>query len=128
MHYPRISSIVQRKAAEHGIRRRSNPDFLSALGAPRSTRAPARELARGTLSPSARTRTSGEVLIQKVGRYCDGCGSDLSDFGLASYFEPPEDHPVVAFVVKRRSHAPTSTRCSPGTAARTGRFIAAAPL
>ena len=41
---------------------------------------------------------SCEALIEKAGRYCDGCGSDLDELELPSYFEPPDDHPVVAFV------------------------------
>ncbi|MBI4950418.1 MAG: serine protease [Myxococcales bacterium] len=41
---------------------------------------------------------SCEALVDKAGRYCDGCGSDLEELGLGAYFEPPEDHPVVAFV------------------------------
>jgi serine protease Do len=41
---------------------------------------------------------SCDALIESAGRYCDGCGSDLEEHGLAAYFEPPEDHPVVAFV------------------------------
>lgn len=39
-----------------------------------------------------------ELLLENAERYCDGCGSDLEDLDLASYFEEPEPHPVVAFV------------------------------
>ncbi|MFO0549106.1 MAG: S1C family serine protease [Polyangiaceae bacterium] len=39
-----------------------------------------------------------EVLIETASRYCDGCGSDLEELELGAYFDPPEAHPVVAFV------------------------------
>lgn len=39
-----------------------------------------------------------EALLETKDRYCDGCGSDLESLDLASYFEEPESHPVVAFV------------------------------
>jgi len=41
---------------------------------------------------------SCETLLETANRYCDGCGSDLEDLELESYFEDPEPHPVVAFV------------------------------
>jgi serine protease Do len=41
---------------------------------------------------------SCDMLAEAAGRYCDGCGSDLEELGLESYFEAPEEHPVVAFV------------------------------
>jgi serine protease Do len=39
-----------------------------------------------------------EAVLDRPVRYCDNCGSDLEELELASYFEPPDDHPVVAFV------------------------------
>lgn len=39
-----------------------------------------------------------EALITKAVRYCDGCGTDLQDLELESYFTPPDAHPVVSFV------------------------------
>jgi serine protease Do len=44
------------------------------------------------------TCPSCEALIEVATRYCDGCGSDLEDLDLGTYFELPEPHPVVAFV------------------------------
>ncbi len=41
---------------------------------------------------------SCEALLESSDRYCDDCGSDLDDLDLDDYFEPPEQHPVVAFV------------------------------
>jgi serine protease Do len=41
---------------------------------------------------------SCETLLVSANRYCDGCGSDLADLELSSYFEEPEAHPVVQFV------------------------------
>jgi serine protease Do len=48
---------------------------------------------------------SCEALIETAGRYCDGCGSDLEALELGAYFEPPEDHPVVAFVEQALARA-----------------------
>ncbi len=39
-----------------------------------------------------------EALIEAVTRYCDGCGADLEDLELATYFTEDDVHPVVAFV------------------------------
>ncbi|NUO52101.1 MAG: serine protease [Polyangiaceae bacterium] len=39
-----------------------------------------------------------EALVETPTRYCAGCGSDLEELELSSYFEPPEAHPVVTFV------------------------------
>ena len=44
------------------------------------------------------TCPSCEALIEAATRYCDGCGSDLEELELATYFVDEEDHPVVAFV------------------------------
>ena len=41
---------------------------------------------------------SCDALLEVYERYCDNCGSDLEDVDLASYFDPPPPHPVVAFV------------------------------
>jgi len=48
---------------------------------------------------------SCEALIDTAGRYCEGCGSDLEELELSAYFDPPEDHPVVAFVEQALSRA-----------------------
>jgi serine protease Do len=38
-------------------------------------------------------------LIVRAVRYCPSCGTDLeSDYQLADYFDPPEQHPLVNFV------------------------------
>jgi hypothetical protein len=39
-----------------------------------------------------------DVLLETGERYCASCGIDLAPVELATYFEPPEAHPVVAFV------------------------------
>ncbi len=39
-----------------------------------------------------------DVLLENADRYCAGCGTDLDDVQLATYFDPPEDHPIVQFV------------------------------
>jgi serine protease Do len=44
------------------------------------------------------TCPSCEALLESPERYCASCGSDLEEFELASYFSPPEAHPVVEFV------------------------------
>jgi serine protease Do len=44
------------------------------------------------------TCPSCEALIESATRYCDGCGIDLEDLELATYFGGAEEHPVVAFV------------------------------
>jgi len=44
------------------------------------------------------TCPSCDALLETAQRYCDGCGSDLESLELGTYFEPVEDHPVVAFV------------------------------
>ncbi len=44
------------------------------------------------------TCPSCDALIEKTTRYCDGCGSDLEALNLDTYFNEPEEHPVVAFV------------------------------
>jgi serine protease Do len=44
------------------------------------------------------TCPSCEALLESAGRYCDGCGSDLEDLQLETYFHDVELHPVVAFV------------------------------
>jgi serine protease Do len=41
---------------------------------------------------------SCEALLVTAARYCDGCGADLEELELATYFEEGEVHPVVAFV------------------------------
>jgi serine protease Do len=46
----------------------------------------------GVMCPSC------DVLLETPDRYCESCGSDLEEHELESYFEPPEAHPVVAFV------------------------------
>ncbi len=46
----------------------------------------------GVLCPSC------DVLLETTQRYCSSCGSDLDELHLESYFEPTEDHPIVAFV------------------------------
>jgi serine protease Do len=44
------------------------------------------------------TCPSCETLLESANRYCDGCGSDLEDLELDTYFDVVEEHPVVAFV------------------------------
>ncbi len=44
------------------------------------------------------TCPSCEALLESAQRYCDGCGSDLDDLELGTYFDAAEEHPVVAFV------------------------------
>ena len=39
-----------------------------------------------------------DALLETAARYCESCGSDLEAIELPSYFEPPEPHPMVAFV------------------------------
>ncbi len=39
-----------------------------------------------------------DSLLETPNRYCESCGSDLDALELPSYFEPPEPHPLVAFV------------------------------
>jgi serine protease Do len=39
-----------------------------------------------------------DVLLESPERYCGNCGSDLEEVELRTYFEPPEVHPLVAFV------------------------------
>jgi serine protease Do len=39
-----------------------------------------------------------DVLLETSERYCAGCGTDLEAVELTTYFDPPEAHPVVAFV------------------------------
>jgi len=39
-----------------------------------------------------------DVLLEAPERYCGNCGSDLEEVELRTYFEPPEVHPLVAFV------------------------------
>ena len=39
-----------------------------------------------------------DVLLESARRYCDHCGTDLEDLELATYFDPPEPHPLVGFV------------------------------
>jgi serine protease Do len=46
----------------------------------------------GVMCPSC------DELLESAERYCNSCGSDLEDLELETYFEPPEPHPVVAFV------------------------------
>ncbi len=46
----------------------------------------------GVICPSC------EALLESAKRYCDGCGSDLEDLDLDTYFDAPEAHPVAAFV------------------------------
>jgi serine protease Do len=41
---------------------------------------------------------SCDELIESAERYCKSCGSDLDGLELEAFFEPPEPHPVVAFV------------------------------
>ncbi len=42
---------------------------------------------------------SCDALLENAERYCNGCGADLEDLELETYFDPnPEHHPVVAFV------------------------------
>jgi serine protease Do len=41
---------------------------------------------------------SCDALIESKTNYCDGCGVELEDLELDAYFDPPEPHPVVAFV------------------------------
>lgn len=44
---------------------------------------------------------SCDALLESAERYCNGCGEDLEDLELESYFDTaPELHPVVAFVEK----------------------------
>ncbi len=44
------------------------------------------------------TCPSCDQLLLATTRYCDGCGSDLEELDLDSYFTPADEHPVVAFV------------------------------
>jgi serine protease Do len=44
------------------------------------------------------TCPSCDALLETAARYCDGCGSDLEDLDLETYFNVEEEHPVVAFV------------------------------
>ena len=44
-------------------------------------------------------------MVKTAERYCDGCGSDLQALELESLFNPPEDHPVVAFVERGLANA-----------------------
>lgn len=46
-----------------------------------------------------------EMLVETSTRYCAGCGSDLEELEISSYFEPPEPHPVAAFVENALLHA-----------------------
>jgi len=46
-----------------------------------------------------------DALLESVTRYCDECGSDLDDLDLASYFDPPEPHPLVGFVERALARA-----------------------
>ena len=39
-----------------------------------------------------------DVLLEQPERYCASCGSDLESLELATYFDPPEPHPLVGFV------------------------------
>lgn len=41
---------------------------------------------------------SCDALIAKNTRYCNECGADLEVHEIETYFEPPEQHPVVRFV------------------------------
>jgi len=41
---------------------------------------------------------SCDQLLESADRYCASCGSDLEDLDLDAYFQPPDEHPVVAFV------------------------------
>lgn len=41
---------------------------------------------------------SCDALIETQTSYCDGCGAELESLDLDAYFDPPEPHPVVAFV------------------------------
>ncbi len=46
----------------------------------------------GVMCPSC------DALLESAERYCNGCGSDLDELELSTHFDPPEDHPIVAFV------------------------------
>jgi serine protease Do len=39
-----------------------------------------------------------DSLLASSERYCTSCGMDLEPFDIATYFDPPADHPVVTFV------------------------------
>ncbi len=39
-----------------------------------------------------------DALLETNERYCESCGMDLEPFEIAGYFDPPENHPIVAFV------------------------------
>jgi serine protease Do len=41
---------------------------------------------------------SCDVLLENGDRWCPSCGSDLEPIEIATYFDPPEPHPVAAFV------------------------------
>lgn len=41
---------------------------------------------------------SCDDLLESAERYCNSCGSDLEDLELETVFDPPEQHPIVAFV------------------------------
>ena len=53
----------------------------------------------GVICPSC------DVLLETAERYCESCGSDLEDLELSALFEPPEDHPIVAFVERALAKA-----------------------
>lgn len=42
--------------------------------------------------------TSCDALLTNAERYCNGCGADLEGVELETYFDPPEEHPIVKFV------------------------------
>ncbi|HTR53908.1 MAG TPA: serine protease [Kofleriaceae bacterium] len=46
-----------------------------------------------------------DVLLENAERYCASCGSDLEALELATYFEPPEPHPIVEFVERGLANA-----------------------
>jgi len=46
----------------------------------------------GVMCPSC------DGLLESSTRYCDSCGTDLEGLELEAYFEPEEQHPIVAFV------------------------------
>jgi serine protease Do len=51
------------------------------------------------------TCPSCEALLESPERFCGSCGSDLEEYDLASYFHPPEAHPVVSFVEEALTQA-----------------------
>jgi serine protease Do len=48
---------------------------------------------------------SCEARLLSAARYCDGCGTDLEELELGTYFEDQDDHPVAAFVERGLAQA-----------------------